>query len=83
MNSTFEPRIRFNWGYHDAAQDVLELKIYRNLVEKGQQSPQTVSKEFDPYYYEGYKLGSRDANSGAYIWKQTNSEAAWKEYQSR
>lgn len=73
----FEDRIRFNWGYHDAAHDVMR-GLYRCTGLYGPQSPQYVSRQYDAAYYEGYVRGIRDARNGAYA---QNSEPAWQEYQ--
>lgn len=70
----FETRVRFNWGYHDAAHDV-ETQNIRALVVDGPQTPQTVSEAFDLAYARGYALGLEDARAKAY---QSTSEPAWQ-----
>ncbi len=57
------PRIRFNWGYHDAAMDVREGWKIRDM-----------SAHFDRNYAAGYVEGVKDAREGAY---EGNSERAW------
>jgi len=72
----FNDRIRFNWGYHDAASDVAHGRP-RCTGLFGQQSPNYVSRQYDAAYYEGYVRGLADARHGAY---EGNSEAAWLAY---
>lgn len=74
----FDERERFNWGYHDAA-DEYQRGRPRLTGLFGQQTPQYVSREFDPAYYEGYVRGLRDARAGQY---RNNSRPAWEEYQT-
>ena len=68
------PRIRFNWGYHDAHQET-KMGRPRQLVESGPQSTTTVSKEFSQWFYEGYKSGLADNDLTT-----TSSEAAWVKF---
>jgi hypothetical protein len=74
----FDDRTRFNWGYHDAAQDVLNPKFTeRDLVnELDPKRPawQQVSKMKDYAYYYGYREGLDDARAGLYA---KNSQEAW------
>lgn len=51
-----EPRVRFNWGYHDARMDRENGRL-RKLVSSGPQSLKYVSMSYDYYYYQGYKAG--------------------------
>ena len=71
----FENRVRFNWGYHDAATDA-RLKMVRDVVEFGPQTPRIVSEEHDLAYARGYRAGLKDAFAGKYA---GNSDAAWFE----
>lgn len=84
----FDERTRFNWGYHDAAQDVREEGRFergeisyewrtRKLVETFDDSmPRTrqVSKMDQGAYYYGYREGLDDARAGLY---GGNSQEAW------
>jgi hypothetical protein len=63
-NHLDEPRIRFNWGFHDAVAD-----CERN-------SRRDVSKHFDSVYAEGYACGV-EAHRAIGI-KAVSSESAWK-----
>lgn len=66
-----DPRIRFNWGYHDGASDV------RNNRHK---SDEWFRKHFDKVYLQGYAAGWRDMQNGEY---QENSTRAWNERRRR
>lgn len=79
----FENRIRFNWGYHDAAQAVQEgwdntEKNFGFAVGgplAGLSSPEEViRRHFDPPYAQGWIAGYNDAKKGTYT---RNSETAW------
>lgn len=61
----FAPRVRFNWGYHDAARD----------TRKG--IARDVSGHYDDAYKAGYIYGLRDATNGTYA---GDSDAAWTQY---
>ena len=76
FESRFEPRIRFNWGYHDAANEH-RLGCLRMLVLRGPQSMLTVSREYDEAYFTGYAYGRRDVLTGTH---KPTSEPAWLEY---
>lgn len=65
-----EPRIRFNWGYHDGANDVKNSLI--NDVRN--QRIRDVSRHHDPIYAQGYDYGVDDARDEVY----EDSTAAWK-----
>lgn len=66
-----EPRIRFNWGYHDGASDV------RNNRHKSQE---WFRNHFDKVYLQGYDVGRRDMQNGEYT---ENSTRAWNERRKR
>jgi hypothetical protein len=70
----FSDRIRFNWGYHDAAADS-QHGHPRQVVDNGPQSLRVVSSTFDRAYASGYRAGLEDVKSGAYV---GNSDSAWK-----
>jgi hypothetical protein len=57
-----QPRIRFNWGFHDGAEH------RRNRV-------RNVSGHFDRIYAEGYRAGVSAAASGE---NTESSASAWK-----
>jgi len=60
----FEPRVRFNWGFHDAVADC-ERKVRKD-----------VSNHFDAIYAEGYERG-REAYNVIGV-KAVSSESAWR-----
>jgi hypothetical protein len=62
--SKFSPRIRFNWGYHDGANEAKRERI-RN-----------VAGHYDKVYAQGYRYGVEDQTAGVY---QGNSDKAWTE----
>ena len=68
------PRIRFNWGYHDAHHEV-KLGHPRTVVAGGEQTPRTVSPTFSWWYAAGYAAGIADAATEAV--NSTTSEPAW------
>lgn len=50
------PRVRFNWGFHDATSDNAAGKP-RQIVDVGPQNLRQVSMEFDFWYAQGYAEG--------------------------
>jgi hypothetical protein len=71
--SQFPDRTRFNWGYHDAAFD-FRNGTTRKLALTGEHTPTTVSREWDEFYFEGYKRGVHDVSVGQY---RDSSGDAW------
>lgn len=71
-----EPRIRFNWGYHDGAHDQ-QRGAPRVYIPGKPQDLTHVSPTFDKYYFEGYQAGAQDARRGQYI---ENSSVAWARF---
>ena len=67
---TYEPRIRFNWGYHDGASD---LKNGWTRLD-GATVSNIEYKHFDKSYSRGYVEGYYDFKEGIY---NENSTAAW------
>ncbi len=65
-----ETRIRFNWGYHDAASDVLNGWKRHD----GATKHTICDSHFDPAYAEGYRVGCEDAEQGL---STQSSEPAW------
>ena len=61
-------RIRFNWGYHDGAQDI--------TLFTERQCKEFESRHFDPVYADGHVQGRDDKRTNQYT---HNSEKAWKE----
>ena len=57
-----EPRIRFNWGYHDGAHDVRR---------RGQIA--SMAGHFDKMYAAGYLVGVDDAKRGEYTGDSTRA----------
>lgn len=70
--ATFNPRIYFNQGYHDAANDAANGHL-RELSQTVHDI-RHVSPTFNPYYYEGYKAGLAETNYTG------NGAAAWEIY---
>lgn len=77
---TFENRVRFNWGYHDAA-----LVVEQNWQSSNYGFGPTLkitcpadvlSQHFDPTYAQGWTRGYRDASNGI---ATDTSEPAWIE----
>lgn len=74
FSPAFSPRVRFNWGYHDAGGDA-KRGTCRALSMLGQQTVTQVSAEYDVAYYYGYQEGLRDfAKLGRAL---DSSEPAW------
>ena len=59
-----DPRLRFNWGYHDGAGDVQHRRRVRSMTD-----------HYGKIYAQGYEFGTEDAKNDAYT---GDSEAAWK-----
>lgn len=72
-SSLDQPRVRFNWGYHDAASEARRGKP-RTVVASGPQSETAVSPDFNFWYASGYAAGLADVAAGTYV---DNSEGAW------
>ena len=81
----FSPRIRFNWGYHDAAQAVEKgwacaehywgfAKQFGELI---QHPSDVLARHHDRSYAEGWVRGIEDSKAGTYI---NDSEPAWRRY---
>lgn len=70
------PRIRFNWGFHDAISDRLFGRV-RDVVESGPQNILQVSKTYDRFFYEGYKIGASLEVTGE---RPSSSEEAWVQF---
>jgi len=83
----FENRVRFNWGYHDAAL----------AVERGWACPERnfgfavggpmdglasvadiLARHFDRVYAQGWQAGYEDARDGMYEARGQNGEEAWE-----
>lgn len=75
--SKFEDRVRFNWGYHDAAGEA-KRGHRRELVATGPHDLTHVSQEFDAAYFDGYAAGLADFDMDLY---HGDSERAWTERQ--
>lgn len=71
MNS---PRVKFNWGYQDAVSEKLQGRL-RTIVEQGQHSTTQVSRQFNEWYYQGYKAGATETDL-----ELRNSDPAWKAF---
>ena len=71
---TFSARVRFNWGFHDAARDTAGGHE-RQTVVSGPGSMAVVSAEHDVDYYRGYLAGIAAWKSGEY---RKTSEPAWQ-----
>jgi hypothetical protein len=77
-NLKHEPRVMFNWGYHEAATDA-ERGRPRTLVASGPQTLEVVSAQHDAEYHAGYGYGLRYLAEGIYA-PAKDSSAAWAEY---
>ena len=71
MNNPFSDRVRFNWGYHDAA---FELKTGIVRPNAKFRLPNN-----DKAYCDGYAEGLHDAKNGNY---RDDSTLAWKRNQT-
>lgn len=77
INPAFTPRMRFNWGYHDAAHDHNRgrIRLIVNRIPDGENPTRYVLAQYDPDYTQGYIEGESDALGGIYA---ENSEQAWR-----
>lgn len=66
------PRIQFNWGYHDAANELSRGRP-RKIVDHGPQSTAQVSREWGRWYAIGYEAGLTDARCGEYYATSTDA----------
>ena len=79
----FEDRVRFNWGYHDAALaveqhwDTWDRNFGFGPCIKVSCPADVLLHHFDRAFAHGWTLGYRDAKDGTY---QGNSSAAWEEH---
>lgn len=71
--SQFEPRVRFNWGYHDAqGLELISVQRYHDT----RRTRDWASEHFDKHYGAGFIAGLNDKELGRYT---GNSEQAWKQ----
>ena len=71
-NAGFPDRVRFNWGFHDAAFDASRSNA--RITNSAMQDIKHVSPSFDKSYHDGYEMGLIYVREG----KDTNSsESAW------
>jgi hypothetical protein len=66
-NDLKNPRVTFNWGYHDCEQE-----------NKNNWDIRDMSNHFDPYYAMGYNARLEEINKG--IEYKNDSSHAWKVY---
>jgi len=71
------PRIRFNWGFHDAAMETSLKDGARIVVEVGEQTTRQVSVEANFWYARGYQAGLDAVAAGTY--QNSSSQPAWIE----
>lgn len=81
----FEARVRFNWGFHDAAQVVRENWQSRNFGFgpglKVKKPEDVLEQHEDSHYAHGWIRGYYEALGG--ISKCESSESAWINYLNR
>ena len=72
----FSDRIRFNWGYHDGADDVKNSRrpLWETRITREQKRLQ------DPAWMDGYEMGEAAQIAGTY---NGNSDEAWEERETR
>lgn len=68
--SQFEPRVRFNWGYHDA-----QFSAGKLTPDGATRNEEWADSHFDRAYGKGFRAGMADKSAGLYT---GNSDAAWK-----
>lgn len=73
--STIQPRLHFNWGYHEAAQDRLRQRPKRSEFSGCGKTLPAIRA-----YAAGYEYGWQDAVNGVYI---NNSDPAWKAHEAQ
>ena len=78
METLNSPRLHFNTGYHCAIADSERGKP-RNLILKGEGNMRTVSRAFNPHFFDGYKKGLEHFGKGMQL---ETSAPAWKEFQA-
>lgn len=62
----FDPRVRFNWGYHEGARDRDAQRMERTQFDDG-------------FYGKGYGYGYEDVYQGRY---EGDSSNAWVDYEA-
>lgn len=70
-DSNTDPQIQFNWGYHDAVDDVT------NRPKVAIRRASRLDDHFDQWYAIGYQAGYNDTSKGL---DTQSSERAWNEY---
>lgn len=79
----FENRVRFNWGYHDAAHGVRmgwanpekNFGFANTGIMAGLETPESVlSRHYDKAYARGWYAGYTDMLAGTY---ENDSDRAW------
>ena len=66
----FPPRVRFNWGFHDAQHDATEGRPARDMT-----------RHFDRFYVAGYTEGTAEYKQTKA--RNESSEPAWKAFTAR
>jgi hypothetical protein len=51
------PRVRFNWGFHDATMTIEKGWKIRRIVKVGECSPEQINETEQKYYAAGYRHG--------------------------
>jgi hypothetical protein len=71
-SNQFGPRVRFNWGFHDATRE--RKDGYTRRLSETIHSTEFVGRSRDPLYYAGYEAGlAADMSAG----RPESSEPAW------
>jgi hypothetical protein len=66
-SSVHDPRVRFNWGFHDAMDDASRQRVARN-----------VDRHFDKVYAAGYTAAQREFRATRI--RAESSDPAWLEH---
>lgn len=74
------PRTHFNWGYHQAIDDATDERPRPLVEQQGTWATPVVAREFDPWYYEGYRHGLRNFYRGLTEDRNSSSDPAWLDY---
>lgn len=86
MTRNFENRVRFNWGYHDAANAVKNgwATTQRNFgfcnygsLAGLKDIADILTRHHDKAYAQGWQAGYYDAEDGMYEERGCLSDAAW------
>jgi hypothetical protein len=79
----FPPRVRFNWGFWDAAADIRRGNLQRRLPSPQWSTQQFPLPAFDKVYCAGYTIAWEAYQEALKAGTVKDSDEAWKAYKAK